>query len=81
MKATKLVGAAVSRRTHVPVVFRGVQPVELRLDRARGSSPVAASGAKKADRGLLVVYSVIREVREVARHDGSTVALVFAPDC
>ena len=35
----------------------------------------------KADRELLVVYYAIREAREVARHDGSTVALVFAPDC
>jgi hypothetical protein len=45
---------------------------------------VAGSGPRsqaKADCELLVVYSVIRKVREVARHDGSTVALVLAPDC
>ena len=43
-----------------------------------GSAPRSRA---KADRELLVVYSVIREAREVARHNGSTVALVFAPDC
>ena len=40
-----------------------------------GSAPRSRA---KADRELLVVYSVIREAREVARHNGSTVALVFA---
>ena len=55
-------------------VIGGAEPVS-------GPRFVAGSAPRsraKADRELLVVYSVIREAREVARHNGSTVALVFA---
>jgi hypothetical protein len=73
---------AAGHRGLTPAVFRWMRPV------GAGPAPdprfVAGSGPRSqatADRELLVVYSVIREVREVARYDGSTVALVFAPDC